>query len=322
MRSPFKFELSQKIKIVAALLVLSASAGALVGAYYFYDFTQNNPRFCLSCHLMKPAFDAWAESEHKDINCHDCHHLSIAEQNKLLITFVVKQPEEVPPRHGEVIVPWKYCVSCHWETNERYPGAPKVNDSPLHAKHYYMAQIECSRCHGYIVHEFTPEERFCLDCHRGKTVHGGGMEELACLNCHTDKTPDLRPDREKCLFCHGGQEVRDRLLAEGTLDITHYLPSDETIKKATKINAPKDAPMQFKCHDCHMPHKEIRPDWKDCLNCHINVSNTGNHALHINTMGMSCKNCHKPHIWGVRPEDAKKLCTGCHEYRAPAGFLR
>jgi len=322
--SPFKWlekDMPVKGKVIIAVLLLSILSGVGYASFRFYDFTQNNPNFCVSCHLMKPAFETWEASVHQKINCHECHHLSVEEMNQLLISFVFHRPTEVPDRHGKIIVPWKYCVKCHWESDENYPEAEKINKSRLHAKHYFMEQIECSKCHGYITHEFVPEARFCIKCHQGKIVHGMGMEELACLNCHTDRTPDLRPGRNKCLFCHGSDKVREAIAAGETLDVTHYQPPEETVRQATKIDVPENAPMQFQCYLCHKPHEAVRPDWGNCLNCHRNVLEVGKHDLHIKVMGMECKQCHKPHRWTVTEASAKKDCVGCHEYKSPKQFL-
>ncbi len=310
-----------KGKIIIAVLLLVMTTGGGVVAFKFYDFTQNNPKFCVSCHLMQPAFNAWAVSEHKGLSCHDCHHLTIPEQNKLLVSFVLHRPSSVPNRHGKVIVTWRVCIQCHWERNEKFKDAKLINSSRMHAKHVFMEQIECVKCHGYITHKFTAEERFCTKCHEGKVVHGTGMEGLACLNCHTDRTKDLRPGRNKCLFCHGSEKIRQEMIAAGTLDVTHYKPDQKTIDRAIKINVPDDAPMQFYCYECHKPHKSARPDWGNCLSCHQNILNVGKHKTHVQDMGMKCKQCHKPHVWRVTPEQAKKDCVSCHEYRDPKRFI-
>lgn len=312
---------SAKGRIIIAVLALVVATGGGFAAFKFYDYTQNNPKFCISCHLMKPAYEAWTASEHKTLNCHECHHLTIPEQNKLLITFVLKQPTRVPERHGKVIVPWRFCVTCHWEKDERFPDAPAINNSTMHAKHYFMERIECARCHGYITHQFIPEEKFCMGCHEGKEVHGTGMQALACLNCHTDRTRDLKPERKKCLYCHGGESVRKELIEGGTVDVRRYPPSEETVRKAVKISVTEGSPMQFYCYECHKPHKKVRPDWNDCMRCHKNVPNTGGHKMHVRDMGMKCRECHKPHLWRVTKESAKRDCTKCHEYREPALFL-
>lgn len=313
--------MSLTVKIIIASLLLLIIAGIGIGAYKFYDYTQTDPRFCISCHLMKPAFQAWQKSEHQKINCHECHHLSIPEQNRLLISFILHRPTTVPPRHGKIIVPWKSCASYHIEVSQQYPEAPKINRSALHAKHFFMEQIECVKCHGYIVHRFTAEEKFCLKCHQSKVVYGKGMENLPCLNCHTDRTKDLRPDRGKCLFCHDSEKIRKELIAGGTIDIRHYPLSPEIIKRTRKIKITSDAPMQFYCYECHKLHTKARPDWGECLNCHRNISEIGQHKMHVNVMKMKCKECHKPHIWRVTEVQAKKDCTRCHEYREPKRFI-
>jgi hypothetical protein len=133
---------------------------------------------------------------------------------------------------------------------------------------------------------------------------------------------DLRPGRDKCLFCHGEETVRKRLLAEDTIDVRRYEPSPEKVMAATKVNIPKDAPMQFSCYECHKPHEQARPNWDLCLKCHGSIPDVGKHGLHINVMGMQCKQCHKPHVWKVTKEIAKKDCTMCHEYKEPSKFIQ
>jgi len=308
-------------KAIIAILILVSITGAGFTAFTTYNFTQNNPAFCNSCHIMNESFAAWQKSEHKNINCHECHHLSIGELNALMVSAFIRRTEKVPVRYGKIIVPWKYCITCHWEEDERYPTAIKINESNLHSKHYFMQKIECSKCHGYRVHKFSLEERYCLECHKGKEVHGEGMVDLPCLNCHTDRTPTLLPGPMKCLFCHGDDSVRRQMIHESTLDVKHFQPSEELIKKATKINRPQDAPMKFFCYQCHKPHEKVRPDYGTCMSCHPQVVNVGRHKLHIQTVGLECVKCHKPHTWRVTIKDAKTLCTECHGYKDPMTFI-
>jgi len=316
--------LSLKAKVLIVSLVLVIVGGGGFVSYKFYDFTQNNPKFCVGCHLMQEAYDSWAKSEHKKLNCHDCHHLTIPEQNQLLISFVMHRPNRVPERHGKVIVASHTCDSCH--TSEK---APRINKSLFHAKHVYMEQLECTMCHGEVkadksgLHHFLPTEKFCLKCHPGKAVHGEGMGGLACLNCHTDRTKDLRPGRKKCLYCHSGDEaVRKELREDATMDVRYFAPDSATIRKATKIVFDDKAPMQFYCYECHKPHTQgkVRPTSAHCLGCHANIPKVGKHKVHL-AMDMQCKDCHKPHLWRVTEASAKKDCTQCHEYRNPKAFL-
>ncbi|MEK6673131.1 MAG: NapC/NirT family cytochrome c, partial [Nitrospirota bacterium] len=72
---------------VLALIALVSVLGIIVG-YKYYRHTQDDPEFCMSCHMMKEAFNAWSRSRHRDIVCQKCHHLSLFEQNRLLVSFV------------------------------------------------------------------------------------------------------------------------------------------------------------------------------------------------------------------------------------------
>lgn len=319
----FKEKVSSGTRKIILVLILAFAVGGGIAAYKINDFFENNPNACTLCHVHDKAQQAWQKSKHFGLNCHQCHHSSKREQAEQAFKFTFLGQKSVSPRHGKVIVPWKLCANCHWERNQKYPNAPLINKSRFHARHMFMEQIECSKCHGYIVHEFVPEARFCIKCHTNREIHGVGMEELPCFNCHTDRTKDLKPGRNKCLFCHGPESIRQELIAGGTIDVKKYQPSEETIKKAIKITVPSDAPMQFYCYECHKPHikGKVRPSWDDCLRCHINTPTTGKHELHIKTAGMQCKDCHKQHIWRVTTEIAKKECTKCHEYREPKKFI-
>jgi nitrate/TMAO reductase-like tetraheme cytochrome c subunit len=320
--------LSSKAKIVILVVLAVMVIGGSVVAYFMWDYTQNNPKFCVTCHLMQPAFDSWEQSAHKALNCHDCHHLTLIEQNMLLVNFVVKRPASVPARHGHQIVPSKFCVECHIDGKENRGKAPLIKASAFHVKHQEKG-LECTQCHGTVdekhegLHRFLPKETFCLNCHKDRQVHGVGMGELACLNCHTDRTKNLLPSRKKCLFCHSADEaIRKELIAEGAMDVKHFMPDQSVIKKATKIKYPEQAPMQINCYECHQPHVKgkARPNSEACLRCHAKVKTSGKHEMHLG-MDMKCKDCHKPHVWKVTDADAKKTCVKCHAYRSPKAFL-
>jgi nitrate/TMAO reductase-like tetraheme cytochrome c subunit len=316
--------LSFKAKAIIVTLSLVIVCGGGYIAYRFYDFTQNNPKFCVGCHLMQTAYDSWAQSKHKSLNCHQCHHLTIPEQNQLLISFIMHRPTKVPERHGKVIVGSHVCNECHTSGD-----APRINKSLFHAKHVYMEQLECTYCHGEVkadksgLHRFLPTEKFCLKCHPGKAVHGEGMGGLACLNCHTDRTHDLKPGRKKCLFCHSNDDrIRKELKADATMDVRYFQPESATVKKAIKISINNDSPMQFYCYQCHKPHTQgkVRPSSALCMGCHDNIKRVGKHKVHL-AMDMQCKDCHKPHLWRITEAAAKTTCTQCHEYRSPKAFF-
>ncbi len=76
-------------KAIVILLLLMSVIGGVVGLRY-YKHTREDPEFCVSCHMMKEAFRSWQMSKHRDFTCQVCHTMSIMEQNRMLIAYVIK----------------------------------------------------------------------------------------------------------------------------------------------------------------------------------------------------------------------------------------
>jgi len=319
-----KDRLTHKGKLIIVILALVILVGAGWSAFRFYDFTQNNPKFCASCHLMNHAYKNYSTSVHKGLSCHACHHATVKEMNKLLIDSLVFRVKTIPPLHDKIIVPSAKCLKCHWYDDKKYPEAKKINTSQFHAKHYFMDKTPCLRCHGYKlgdkVHQFLPSAQFCVKCHKSKKVHGI-MGKLACLNCHTDRHANLLPQRGKCLVCHGNKKTREKVLDGNTIDIQFFKPDKNEISMAPKIDVPEGAPMQFDCYTCHKPHTKLMPGSTKCLSCHNQILGVGKHKLHVKMLGLSCTKCHKPHAWRVTKKQAKTTCTQCHGYKKPSSFI-
>ena len=273
--------------ILAAVLIV-AVLGAVVGHKY-YRYTQDDPQYCASCHLMKEAFLEWQKGKHRDIVCQTCHHLSILEQNQLLVTYVVKSDsKQFSQTHGRE-KPWQECRKCHM--SEVSQGSVTLKKSYGHARHVFMQGTECKICHKGTVHDFHPNENACQNCHKDKGVHGIGMEAFSCLKCHSfsEKTPSMVP-KDRCIKCHNS------------------IPR-------------KSSMSDLLCHQCHKPHGRINPTSATCISeCHRNETSVGQHGLHMK-QGLNCLDCHKPHSWIVGIERAKSLCSKCHTFKDPKLFI-
>ncbi len=285
------------VTVVLILLGVATFSG-----YKLYGYTENNPRFCASCHIMDTAYAKWSNSVHKGVNCHDCHKLSYIERGKLVASFLFKRPVSVPLRHGKIIVPYTVCIQCHLQgpVSEAHP----IRGTAGHKKHFFDEGVECTRCHGTKLHEFLPESGFCTHCHRNIKVHSEVMAGFDCLTCHdflSKSASTLIPERKVCLSCH--QEM------------------SPTVPFPTNL----DTPMQLNCNTCHDPHEKIKPTVADCFKCHDETLRFGLHRIQHH---QECKGCHIPHAWkvtsrGVCLDCHKKLpqhrpgkrCDQCHEFR-------
>jgi len=274
---------------ILASVVIIAVLGIVVGHRY-YRYTQDEPQYCASCHLMKEAFSEWQKGRHRDIVCQTCHHLSILEQNQLLVSYVVKgnNKKQFSQTHGRE-KPWKECRKCH--TGEVAQGSLTLSKSYGHARHVFMQNIDCKICHKGTLHNFYPNENACQTCHKDRGVHGIGMEAFSCLKCHSfsEKTPSMIP-KDRCIKCHK--------------DIPQRGPMSDLL-----------------CHQCHKPHGKISPSSETCTEeCHRNEAKVGQHGFHMKK-GLTCLNCHKAHLWVVGRSRAVTLCIKCHVYKNPWLFI-
>lgn len=272
------------------LLIFLVSLTGAIAAYKYYKYSEEEPRFCATCHVMKEPYETWERSRHWQVTCQICHRMGILEKNRLLVAYVVKgKTGPIRQAHGRH-EPWRSCKACHLE--ETSQGAVSLRKSFGHARHVFMEDIGCENCHSGDLHDFGPKEDSCRKCHGDKLIHGLGMEGLSCLRCHTygPEAPRL-VSTERCLRCHP--------------------------------DVPKTGPMAaLLCFDCHKPHGQISFTSSDCLGrCHGNEAGVGQHGLHMKKTGLRCLDCHKAHIWVVGKRQAKGLCDRCHPLKDPNSFI-
>ncbi len=272
---------------IKGLIIAVVVFALFIYGYRYFRYTQDDPDFCASCHVIREPFLDVQQSKHRDAICQDCHEIGIVEQNQRLGTYIVTGKNPVSLAHGR-ITPWQKCRSCHEESLSQ--GSVTPTKSFGHARHVLDKKIECKVCHSSAKHRFAPDEAACVKCHADKEVHGLSADNFSCLKCHRFSQREIvMTPRDKCTGCH------------------HGIPS-------------KGAMSSMSCHYCHKPHKKEKPVSATCTSeCHRSQVSVGSHGLH-NKKGIDCMVCHKPHTWTVK-ENAQTLCRKCHEYRDPRSFV-
>lgn len=258
----------------------------------------SSPKFCNTCHYMKPYYESWKTSTHKDVTCTKCH-FPPGLKNKIkgkftALSMLVNYFTGVYKKSK----PWaeisdKSCMrsGCH-ETRKlegRVPYKKKIAfDHGKHIKTLRRSKkLRCTSCHSQIV--------------QGDHI---AVTETTCFLCHFKGTDITDPIRE-CTRCHqpptaataGGQPIK----------------FDHTMVKEKKISCQKchgqmvvgdGAVPRYRCSTCHAEiHKLKKYDDTEFM-----------HKMHITDHKIECQQCHTEiqHKSIARSELIKPDCSGCH----------
>jgi cytochrome c nitrite reductase small subunit len=215
--------------IAAALFVLALGGAAAIPL-------TNHPKFCASCHTIKPSYDSWVRSSHKEVTCVDCHvrpglsgfiHDKVfAGIKDVAITFFGTPTD---PHNLESHVSSSVCISCHrailrvTEVSTRDLPAPVKEVGLIMSHRKHMEAFEkrgkgegCTTCHGRVAHGepikgypiVIPRGHVNLDDQphepdlpKGSVLWKANMAD--CLRCHDGKqTYEGQVLSERCETCH------------------------------------------------------------------------------------------------------------------------
>lgn len=289
---------------LAIVILLAPSAGAVS-----WNYVQHDNAFCVSCHVMTPAFQAMRTSTvHDTLGCHDCHQQSVFASAWQLYVWLKDRPDEIE-QHARV--PNTACTACHvtGTARERWQRVIRTAGHRVHLESDTSAldSVMCTTCHGEEVHRFVPADRTCgqAGCHRPQETRiaigpMASQTSLHCITCHqyTAELPQLasldsargtmRPSRKQCFSCHAMQE------------------------RLAEFDLARD-PHGGQCGMCHNPHTQARPTevLKSCTTagCHDGWRDIPFHTGPVHRRAsQQCATCHEPHAARVDASD----CEGCH----------
>jgi nitrate/TMAO reductase-like tetraheme cytochrome c subunit len=214
------------VTIIAAAFLLGGVAVPLT----------NHPDFCASCHTIRPSYDTWKISTHKDVTCVACHvrpgfqnwlHDKAWNGSKDLAIYLFDTP--TGPHNLVAKVDSEVCISCHHailRVSEVAPRdlPPPVKDVGLIMSHraHMDAFLKrggeegCTTCHSRVVHEkpikgypiVIPRGHVSEDSHPHYPDHPEGTKLRAaamadCFRCHDGKTQyEGKVLSKRCETCH------------------------------------------------------------------------------------------------------------------------
>jgi hypothetical protein len=285
---------------VASLLAVAGAGAGMWGWHY----VQHDNGFCTGCHVMGPAFVRFTESEHSQLECHDCHQQPVSASMRQLYLWVLERPEEIG-EHAPVAT--EVCARCHIQED---PGETwqAIVSTQGHAVHLEsdssaLADVQCVTCHGREVHRFLPLEETCAQsgCHAEEDTRivlgemAGAETSFHCVVCHEFAAPlgggaeeALVPSIHDCAGCHEMEPL-----------VADFVPAED--------------PHEAVCGMCHDPHEQAVEE-----QAFATCSSTGCHdapeTLTPFHRGLpagvldDCARCHSAHTWVVDGDD----CTACH----------
>ncbi len=281
-----------------ALLAFAAVIVTIVASVALIKAT-SQPRFCVSCHVMKPYFDAWETSTHNFIQCTVCHVppgiKGTVEHKFQALSMVANYMTGLYKRSK----PWAEiedanCLQggCH-ETRllkgkENFRGVT-FDHEPHLTQVRRDRHLRCTSCHAQIVQgqHISVTETTCFLCHFKPDPATGAPTDLSrCTHCHTPPTGVAAAD---------------------------------TAYDHTEILA-----RQVDCNSCHetMISGDGFVPIERCNSCHAQVEHLQKygdrdfmHQMHVTEHKVECTSCHTTILHGkkVEPmETGKEQCSACH----------
>ncbi|MBI3924846.1 MAG: NapC/NirT family cytochrome c [Armatimonadetes bacterium] len=290
--------LSRGRKVLTILAV--GLTGLVLGTIGVYEYSAS-PGFCNSCHIMKPYYEAWKTSSHKDVACVECHYPP-GTQDTLIHKFqnISQVAKFVTRTYGSkpyAEIEDGSCLRSGCHSTRLLEGKVTFKRGILfdHAPHIQQERrgrhLRCTSCHGQMVigNHMEVTESTCFLCHFKGKMEARQLEPLGgCQLCHTFPDWDIQVGNSKfnhqeyagarhvsCQNCH-----HDVAQGDG-----HASPE--------------------RCFDCHN-----QPEKLDKFS-----DTTFLHDSHVTQHDVGCYRCHteiRHHLTGAtRP--LEPACSQCHE---------
>jgi cytochrome c nitrite reductase small subunit len=217
------------------LVIMAVFAGAMLLGGAAVPLT-DHPKFCASCHNIRPSYDSWIVSSHKEVTCVDCHvrpgvkgflHDKVYTGLKDVAIYAFGTPMD--PHNLQSTVASEVCLSCHQAilrvseiaARDLPPPVKEVGLIMSHRKHMEAFAKRgkgegCTTCHSRIVHEkpikgypiVIPRGHVSVDNQPYYPDHPEGTKlrtaALAdCFRCHDGKSEhEGRVVSKRCETCH------------------------------------------------------------------------------------------------------------------------
>ena len=288
--------------VIVILLVLLIPGGSLV-------YEASGGESCARCHEIRPAFEMWAGSSHRNVPCQDCHGgiftLDAGVHLSNLSRLWRHSRDDVPSQ--VLLVRWRdvervtaTCTPCHQAEYAAWSAGPHsatYAEIFLDSEHNSKRALidDCLRCHG-MHFQGSIEDLVTPLATTGpwelKVPELAGRPTMPCIACHeVHRHGEPRPASAEpvgppslALF-----DRRTQLhLAASSMPVPQLLDGDAQVKMSPD-------PRQSLCYQCHAPLANAQAgsgDDRTGLGVHEGISCLACHATHTQETRASCADCH------------------------------
>ena len=258
----------------------------------------SSPKFCVMCHYMRPYYESWKTSSHKDVPCLDCH-FPPGVQSKLRRKFeaLVQVAKYATRQYGTrawTEIEDASCLrsGCHQKRvlsgKVSFDGID-FDHQPHLTKFRRVTRLRCTSCHSQLV--------------QGEHMT---VTKQSCYLCHLKKGPELETMSE-CTVCHSFPIET----AAGSVD--HTLVEEHGVDclacHANVIQGEGEVP-EDRCILCHSEPEHLEL-YSDTAFMHFN---------HVTAHKIECTQCHNsiehrsPEAPAQHPALGKsEICGQCHQ---------
>ncbi|HVN80677.1 MAG TPA: hypothetical protein VMW38_16900 [Terriglobia bacterium] len=301
------------------LLVLAANIGYYGGASY-------SGKYCTSCHQIRPSYDRWSHSSHRNMDCKECHGSALTldpamhatNLRHLYYQVIGRLPNRVLLKDKQVDAIIENCRRCHmgkfaqWTAGGHSAGYAHIFLEENHNRKTLLMD-DCLRCHGMFVEGnisdiVSPiDNRGPWDLVNRDFAYRAVIPCLACHQMHSDGQPQKIPN-----YLDPKGTGQFRRIAVSSLSFydrreRRHFPVDmlpmPVMKTHGRAVVLSPDPRQRLCYQCHAPEATLEVATGD------DRTAIGVHE------GIGCLGCHDPHTL-----DARASCANCHPRLSNCGL--
>jgi nitrate/TMAO reductase-like tetraheme cytochrome c subunit len=268
----------------------------------------SRPRFCGSCHIMRPYYESWKHSSHRNIACVECHIAPgvTAEIRKKweALSMVTRYFTGTYGTNPWTEIEDAACLRCH--ERRLLMGKETIGDVLFdHSNHLSEMRrgktLRCTSCHSQIVQgsHIAVTTSTCILCHFKGEAPGQGTAR--CTLCH--RVPETTYRVDGFTFEHADVA---RFGMECTWCHSRPPDSDGSVPRERCITCHNQAARLEKYGDTELLHRKHVTEHKvDCMDCHLTIEHVA--PLTAETAGQRLA------LAQSRIHRAASDCRGCHE---------